>query len=417
MTAVLERLRGSAVRPRRNARLAFFGLYTRYTFQVYVQHIFVVLAGLLIAALTIDVSTQVRELLAASPAATGFDIPLRLAWYALLRCTDIATRLLPIGCFLGVLSAEVAMTVGRERLMISNTGRSPFQCVVPAVLLGIMFGGVQFTLDAFLRPMAMMAQISGRLGDDGRRADRTIDRGQRWFASKDALVRARIEYGPSPVLRDLTVFATGDDGQLRKVLTAASASPEPGTSFWLIKDGRLWVADGTGSRGFTVEVSPQTGEARADLGMDPLWVSYLDISPAYLPQVVLHSLAGSPGGVFDARIYRMMIQVRYADWFLPGSMILLASTLSLFFLRHGSSFQRVIMLALIGYVVHVALRAINLLGGYGYVSPGIVAWSIPCVLIAVATTVLTLTYALGTGEGISGLLRKLFGGLPGRSYP
>jgi lipopolysaccharide export LptBFGC system permease protein LptF len=417
MTAVLEQLRGSAVRPRRNARLAFFGLYTRYTFQVYVQHIFVVLAGLLIAALTIDVSTQVRELLAASPAATGFDIPLRLAWYALLRCTDIATRLLPIGCFLGVLSAEVAMTVGRERLMISNTGRSPFQCVVPAVLLGIMFGGVQFTLDAFLRPMAMMAQISGRLGDDGRRADRTIDRGQRWFASKDALVRARIEYGPSPVLRDLTVFATGDDGQLRKVLTAASASPEPGTSFWLIKDGRLWVADGTGSRGFTVEVSPQTGEARADLGMDPLWVSYLDISPAYLPQVVLHSLAGSPGGVFDARIYRMMIQVRYADWFLPGSMILLASALSLFFLRHGSSFQRVIMLALIGYVVHVALRAINLLGGYGYVSPGIVAWSIPCVLIAVATTVLTLTYALGTGEGISGLLRKLFGGLPGRSYP
>ena len=417
MTAVLERLRGSAVRPRRNARLAFFGLYTRYTFQVYVQHIFVVLAGLLIAALTIDVSTQVRELLAASPAATGFDIPLRLAWYALLRCTDIATRLLPIGCFLGVLSAEVAMTVGRERLMISNTGRSPFQCVVPAVLLGIMFGGVQFTLDAFLRPMAMMAQISGRLGDDGRRADRTIDRGQRWFASKDALVRARIEYGHSPVLRDLTVFATGDDGQLRKVLTAASASPEPGTSFWLIKDGRLWVADGTGSRGFTVEVSPQTGEARADLGMDPLWVSYLDISPAYLPQVVLHSLAGSPGGVFDARIYRMMIQVRYADWFLPGSMILLASALSLFFLRHGSSFQRVIMLALIGYVVHVALRAINLLGGYGYVSPGIVAWSIPCVLIAVATTVLTLTYALGTGEGISGLLRKLFGGLPGRSYP
>ena len=36
-------------------------------------------------------------------------------------------------------------------------------------------------------------------------------------------------------------------------------------------------------------------------------------------------------------------------------------------------FISMIMLALIGYVVHVALRAINLLGGYGYVSPGIVA--------------------------------------------
>lgn len=414
MSAVLERLRGSALRPRRNARLAFFGLYTRYTFQVYVQHIFVVLAGLLIAALTIDLSTQVREVLAAPPAATGFEIPLRLAWYALLRSADIATRLLPVGCFLGVLSAEVAMTVGRERLMISNTGRSPFQCIVPAVLLGVVFGGVQFTLDTFLRPMAMMAQISGRLGDDGRRADRTIDRGQRWFASKDALVRVRIEYGPPPMLRDLTVFATGDDGQLRKVLTAASASPEPGTSFWLIKDGRLWVADGSGSPGFTVEISPQTGQARADLGMDPVWVSHLEISPAYLPQAVLHSLADSPGGVFDARIYRMMIQVRYADWFLPGSMILLVTALSLFFLRHGSSFQRVIMLALIGYVVHVALRAMNLLGGHGYISPWIVAWSIPCVLVVITGAVLTLTHSLGTGEGMLRLLRRLFGRLSGR---
>jgi hypothetical protein len=52
------------------------------------------------------------------------------------------------------------------------------------------------------------------------------------------------------------------------------------------------------------------------------------------------------------------------------------------------------MVALIGYVVHVALRAINLLGGHGYISPWIVAWSIPCVLIVVAGAVLTLTHAL-----------------------
>jgi lipopolysaccharide export system permease protein len=417
MSAVLDRLRGSAARPRRKARLAFFGLHTRYILQVYLQHVFIVLAGLLIAALTIDVSTQVRELLAAPPAATGFDIPLRLAWYALLRSADVGTRLLPIGCFLGVLSAEVAMTVSRERLMISNTGRSPFQCIVPAMLLGIVFGCALAALDTYLRPIAMMAQISSRLGDDGRGADRTIERGQRWFASKAGLIKARIEYGPPPVLRDLTVFSTGDDGQLRKVLTAVSASPEPGTNSWLIKDGRLWIADGDASRGFEVGVSPQTGEARADLGMNPLWVSHLDISPIYLSQAVLRSLAESASGVFDPAIYRMLIQVRYADWLLPGGMILLASSMSLFFLRRGSSFQRVIALALIGYVVHVALRAINLLGSYGYIAPRIVAWSIPCVLIVMAVAALALTHALGTGEPMSRRFRRLFGGVPRRSHP
>lgn len=391
----------SAVRPRRKVFVAIFGLYTRYIFRVYLQHVSVFLLGLLIAALTIDVSTQVPEILAAPPHAAGLGVPLRLAWYLLLRSADIGTKLLPIGSFLGVLSAEVALTLARERLIVSNTGRTPYKCIVPALLLGISFGCIQVALDTYLRPMAIMAQISGHLGEDGRRFDRTLYRGQSWLASRAGLVRARIEYGPPPVLHDVTVFSMGSDGQLNKVVNAESATPEGGTTFWRLQGGSAWLKEETFKAPVSGEAS-SPGGAQADLGIDPLWVSNLGINPMYLPQATLTSLANSQSGVFDASEYRMWVQLRYSDFLLPGGMILLATSMSLLFLRFGSSIQRVAAIALAGYSVHVALRAVNLLGGYGYIPPGIVGWSIPCILLVIALTILAVTQALGTRNGIFG---------------
>ncbi len=217
------------------------------------------------------------------------------------------------------------------------------------------------------------------------------------------------------MLREVAVFSTGADGQLRTVLTAASARPEPGTNFWLIKGGRLWV-DGSSPPALAVDVSTIKSEARADLGLNQLWVSNLDINPVYLSQAMLRSLAGSANVTFDPGFYWMLIQVRYADWILPGAMILLASSMSLFFLRHGSSFGRVMVLALTGYVVHVALRAVSLLGGHGYVPPVMVAWFVPCVLLTTALVTLVLAHALGTGEKLPGAVWRLFGQAPRRSH-
>jgi lipopolysaccharide export system permease protein len=407
MSEVLERLRRSAVRPRRKVVLvAIFGLYTRHILQVYLQHVFVVFLGLLIAALTIDVSTQIPEILAAPPHATGLRIPLRLAWYLLLRSADLGTRLLPVGCFLGVLSAEVALTLGRERLMVSNTGRTPYQCIVPALLLGFSLGCVQVVLDTYVRPMAMMAQISGRLGEDGRWHDRTREEGQRWLVSSMGLVKARIEYGPPPVLHDITLFSMGSDGQLNKVLNAESATPEEGTNLWLLRGGSIWLKQGT-LNGPTEGEASNSAEARVDLGIDPVWISNLGINPMYLPQKTLKSIANSHNGVLDKSEYRLWVQLRYTDFLLPGGMILLASSMSLLFFRFGSSFQRIVTIALIGYSVHVLLRALNLLCGYGYIPPEIASWSVPCILFLVAMTALATTQALGAGQGLFGELRRL----------
>lgn len=397
MSVVLDRLRGSVVRPRRRVHLAVFGLYTRHILRIYLQHLFVVLAGLLIAALTIDISTQVPEILVAPPRATGIDVPGRVAWYLLLRAADFGTRLLPIGCFLGVLSAEVALTLSRERLIVSNTGRTPYQCIVPVLLLGCVFGVVQVTLDTYLRPMAMMTQIVGKLGEDGRGYDRTRDLGPMWLVSKMGLVRARIEFGPPPVLRDVTIYALGDDGQLTGVVRAESANPEAGTDSWLLHGASRWAKDGT-SGPAVADASLPNGEVRADLALDPLWLTNLGINAMFLPQKTLLALANSGSDNPRASEYRMWVQLRYADWLLPGGLILLASCMSLLFLSNGSSFQRVVVIALAGYAVHVLLRALYLLGGHGYIPPLVVGWLVPSALIVISLGVLTAAQVIGTGR-------------------
>ena len=397
MSAILERLRGSVARPRRTIHLAVFGLYTRHVLQVYLQHLFVVLIGLLIAALTIDIAIQVPEILAAPPRATGTDIPGRIAWYLLLRSADIGTRLLPVGCFLGVLSAEVALTLSRERLIVANTGRTPYQCIVPALLLGCIFGVLQVGLSSYLRPLAMAAQIDGKLGEDGRRYDRTRDAGPMWLVSRMGLVKARIEYGPPPVLRDVTIYALGRDGQLTGAIRAESARPETGTESWLLHEAREWDKDG--ATGFAVAGAPLPNrEVRAGLALDPVWIANLGINAMFLPQKTLLALANSRSEISDASEYRMWVHLRYADWLLPGGMILLASCLSLFFLAKGSSFQRVVAIALAGYAVHVLLRALYLLGAHGYIPPLVVGWFVPCLLIAVSLGVLALAQAKGEGR-------------------
>lgn len=407
MSVVLERLRGSVARPRRKIRLAVFGLYTRHVLRVYLQHLFVVLFGLLIAALTIDISTQVPDILAAPPQAVGTEIPFRLAWYLLLRSADIGTRLLPIGCFLGVLSAEVALTLARERLMVSNTGRTPFQCIVPALLMALVFGIFQVTLSTYLRPMAMMAQIAGRLGEDGRAYDRTRDLGQVWLASKAGLIKARIEYGPPPVLRDIMIYSVEREGQLAGVVSAEFASPEAGTQFWLLRKSRQWTKTDVQDQPLAGMLRAN-GEVRADLAIDPLWIANLGINAMFLPQTTLKALASSKSDSAYTSEYQMWIQLRYSDLLFPGGMILLASCLALLILSHGSSFQRVMAIVLVGYAVHVAIRALSLLGGHGYISPIVVGWLIPCTLIILSLGALAAAQANGTGQALSGGFRRLW---------
>src|ERR1700760_337754 len=135
------------------------GLHTRYMLGAYLRHTMMVIAALMTIALTIDLWPQV-PLFHGGP----LDVMAGIAWLAVLRLPDLLPPFIPFAMFLGVVWSESAFPVSRERLLISDSGRSPLFCLMPAILAGLVMGVSLFALDAWLRPAAIHVQIDEKLG-------------------------------------------------------------------------------------------------------------------------------------------------------------------------------------------------------------------------------------------------------------
>jgi lipopolysaccharide export LptBFGC system permease protein LptF len=380
----------------RRVLLSPFGWYTRYTLRSYGRHVFVVIVALLCIALSIDLSQRAGQLLSMSPGASSIESFGRLAWYAVLRGTDLSTQLLPLACFLGVLWHETTQTLSRERVMIWNSGRSPLQCLIPALILGLLAGGTQLFLEMYARPAAIKAQADGRLGDYGRMFNRALTNSRQWIAASRDLVHARIEYGPPPTLHDVMIYRHSDEGELEEVITARTATPGAGANRGVLHGGGRWtVAEARASQDAQAP-PPAEGAAPGvqtfviELKVDPLWLSNFRIYARFLPQDVLRSLANEAGGRYATADYRTWLQFRNAQALYPGSMGLLAVSLSLLLMAHGVSIAAVVGMAFAGYVGHIAVKACLLLGEHGYLSPTVAAWFAPTALISVSIVALTI---------------------------
>jgi lipopolysaccharide export LptBFGC system permease protein LptF len=365
---------------RRRIRLAPLGWHTRYRLRAYLQHAFVVAIGLVAIALAIDIAPDMPRLLAAQGDSGWVATALRIAHFAVLRTADLLPRFLPFACFLGTLSAELVHTWSRERIVVWTSGRSPAQCLVPALLFGLLMGCLQFAGDGFLRPAAIAAQVSQRLGALGEQFSARGISAPVWLSIGTDLVETRIDYGPPAVLRDLKIFRLDTDGHLVEVDSARSATPLPEAGRWLLHGAMTWHAAGS-----TVEASAARGEAAdrpVSLGLDPLWLGSFGVNPDYLPLETLRALAKPSGGAYFAGLFQTELQTRYAQALLPGGMALLAASLSLLLLGYRVRIDAMLGIILAGYAAHLAMRVFVLLGQQGYVAPVPAAWLVPVLLLA-----------------------------------
>ena len=371
--------------------LSPFGWYTRYMLRALLQQTFVVTAGILIVALTVDLAPQLRQILADGPEGEGFWVVLRLARYIMLRGADFAPRLLPIGCFLGVMTCEISHTWSRERLAVWNSGRSPLQCLVPALILSVLAGLIQVAFDGYLRPAAVAVQIAEHLGEYGAIFDRRPTTNRVWITAGNNLVASRVEFGPPPVLRDLMIYRLRSDGRLTEVVAAKEARPGSGKDLWNANGVSQWDISDDGQSNGAGGGRPEKSQENAEivLPLDPLWLSNLRLSPMFMPHQVLTQLADTEGVLWRHR-YQTWVQVRYADMILPAGMVLLATSLSLLLLPYGASFNAMVTMAVAGYAGHVSMRAFVLLGEHGYVEPAVAAWTTPVTQLIAASIILAV---------------------------
>ena len=368
----------------RRIHFSLAGRHTRYMLAGYLRHVFMVTSALLAVALTIDLWPQFHLIVSQGQGALG--VICSIVRFSALRTPDLIAPFLPFATFLGVIWTEVVHTQSGERMLIWNSGRSPIQCLPPVILLGIILGAGEFTMDAYLGPASMAVQMHERLGLDGQRLDRTRWGDNKWIALSSGLLNAEIEYGPPPVLHHLTYYQRDAGGQLTEVDIAAVAHRLPGTNSWVMRDGRFWKAEEKPRS--ALELGSSTGETMTPfrertvaLELDPLWLHYFRMEPQYLPLPVLRALSRTDTGPESKGLYRTRVQVLYGEAVLPGAMALLAASLSMLFMAYGTPIKPLVSIAFAGYMAHFGTKACLLMGQTGYMSPILAGWLIPGVLL------------------------------------
>lgn len=379
----------------RGKRLAPWGWYTRYMLANYVRHTFIITAALLSIALTTDLSAWIWQLITGNPNAGWLWLSYRIARIIVLRGTDLLALAAPISCFLGVLWTEIAHTWSRERLTIWNLGRSPIQCIVPVLLFAAVMGVLQFSLDAYLRPAAVMA-LENR--SDDKNPDFGFSPTKHWIEAGGYLIHARISPGPPPSFGEMTIYQLASDGALLTVITAEKAAPEPHRKTWSLQNGRVWAAVAPPAQTET----PASGSDRRTaseqtfnqmdlmLPIDPFWLSRYGIHPQYLPHHALRELATSSSGSHKTLSYRVWYEVRYANAFLPGAMSLLATSLSLMMIAYRLHLITIFAIAVAGYIAHVSVRTFLVLGESGEIPSLLAAWIVPVLLMTISVGVLVV---------------------------
>lgn len=395
--AAIARLPFAPIAPgtSRHVRPALFGRYSRYQAGLYLQHAGIVAFGLLTIALTIDLAQWLPRLIADPRAGSGVSVLLFVLRYLALRTPDILVRLLPIACFLGVLWCELTTIAARHRVALWITGRSPLQCLMPALLLGLVAGCGQYLLETAIRPAVVAIQATERIGEFGNRFDRARTTGHDWmFVGRDA-VRARLVRQPSLELRDLLVLRSDAEGRIVEVVSADRAVPLD-NGIWRLEAGVSLPMEGTLPRGKSDRHgifgpnSAATGlpVARIPLDLDLEWLDQRGVTAKYLPQATLEVLARGDGSSYPVGDYRTARETRRAALILPLAMALLAAVLTLVALPNRIRVETALAVAFAGYACHIALRALASLGERGIVAAPVAAWGVPVAAILAALAVL-----------------------------
>ena len=381
----------------REIHLALVGQHTRYMLKAYLRHVFMVTSVLLAIALTIDLWPQFH-IIANGQGHGALNEIWNVLRFSALRTPNLVAPFLPFATFLGVVWTEVVHTQSGERMLVWNSGRSPLQCLTPVVFLATILGAGEFIMDSYLGPAAMAVQMHERLGLDGKRLDRTRRGEDHWIALSGGLLRTEIEYGPPPVLHNLTLYKRSAGGQLTELDVAAVAYQLPGKNLWLMRNGRFWTPEGSPASNDMTYSTVAPGDAADDtmvpfaeravsLELDPLWLSVFGMEPQYLPMHELRPLARSDRGPQSKGLYRTRLQVLYGEIVLPGAMALLAASLSMLFLSYSTPVKALIGIVFVGYLAHFGTKACLLMGQNGYMPPVMAGWLVSACLLGATLAV------------------------------
>ncbi|MEQ9692960.1 LptF/LptG family permease [Shimia sp. SDUM112013] len=329
---------------------------------------------LLIVALAIDLAKHldgVRAAADAQAASLG-----SLLWpYMSYRAADIVTRLLPMACLIGGLTAELLRRQRLEDVILDAAGASPSVTLGALLAVGLVTGVLQTALEGSIRPHAVAAQVKLGLGSYGERF-KPGETEPVWFLDGDRALQARVYRSDMPELRNVRLFEGLRSDSLRQITIAERARPTAQDKSWQLQNVVSWeIEDG-------VPLPPkQVDTLDLEFPLTSAHVEYHGVLGFYLPYDRLRELASVTGSQRSPDADTAVIR-RYAAFFLPGVFALLGASLARVSQRGRVLAPfRLLMLGTLGYITLVSVKVFWALGEFGEVGP-------------LATNVIPLTFAM-----------------------
>lgn len=296
---------------------------------------------------------------------------LQVVQYSLLMMPSSLYILLPIVALLGALLGIGALARSSELTAMRAAGVSMLRIGGATLVAGALLGAFGYVLGDWLGPAG--ENLAGTLRDEARGERGTLDRSL-WLRDADNILRIRRLIAEDHA-RDLTVFRTGEQGQLIQVSTVDEAR---------YVDGR-WV---------------MTGIRRTELHDSETRVVMLDrieinssITPNVLKLFILEGDVLSVRGLYnlvqymddnklDATKYRIWLWRKLIEPLTVMVMMLFAVPFVVGTLRDSGAGQRLLAGVLVGIVFYV-LNKVSVSVGDLYRWPAPVAAGLPTLLLAV----------------------------------
>ncbi|MBZ0217974.1 MAG: LptF/LptG family permease [Fimbriimonadaceae bacterium] len=363
---------------------ALFGRETNYVFRLYLQRIFIFTAVALAVVLSLDVASNIAFVMSKSLETTGLNGPARLAYYALLRAGYVLPSILPIAGIIGVVWAEYGLAISRERIMIFNSGRAHMLSLVPAALVGLLVGLMQFAALGYLRPAAVEGQGTSTYRYYGPKFDRPVVTRPKWISTKDAFVYARIDIDTGVTLREVIGYRLNNRGKLESIISATFAVPAKTDGNWEFHNGSLWefTSVPTDSRRLRRMEETHFEVLEQKLLLNQLWVENIEIQAVLLPQSILSRLASEDQFILNTFNYQTAYQERFASILYSVGMTLLGAFFALLTFSPKMNPSQALKVGIWGAGAHIGSSILVMLGNYGNLPAFLAAWAMPLIIVS-----------------------------------
>lgn len=305
---------------------------------------------------------------------------LNLAAISFQRVPVVSEQTLPFSVLFASIAAFLLLSRKMELVVARASGVSIWQIIAPAVLVAVLVGvfatAVYNPLSAEMKERANAEEAVVRSGSA------TDPEGRRWIRQQSvdgqSIIRAGASSNRGTHLTGITAFVFSATGAFEERVEAAEADLRAG--FWELKEARVLRANAAPENHALYYLATnlsadQVAEKLSPVDTVPFW---------QLPHMIdLSERAGIP-----ALRLKMQYQALLARPALLATMVLIAASVSLGFVRMGGAARAIVGGVGAGFMLYVVGRIAEDFGAAGFIVPAVAAWTPAAVGALMSVTVL-----------------------------